>query len=54
MSLGFLLALIVLFGVLLSFVVPLPDWAAMVFIGLLALAFLTGGVTVFRLPPPRQ
>ena len=50
MTLGFLLALVVLLGVLLSFVVSLPEWVPMVFIGMLALAVLTGGVVVFRRP----
>lgn len=48
MSLGQLLCLVVLFGVLLSFVVALPGWVTMVFIGMLALAGLVSGVVVFR------
>lgn len=51
MSLGQLLCLIVLFGVLLSFVVALPGWVTMVFIGMLALAGLVSGVVVFRRGP---
>ena len=39
---GGLLALIVFLGVLLSFLVTLPAWAPMVFIGMLALAMLVG------------
>jgi hypothetical protein len=46
-SLGTVLALIVLIGVLLSFVIALPGWVVMAFIGLLAVAFLTGGVVIF-------
>lgn len=48
MSLGQLLALIVLGAVLLSFVVPLPGWVSMVCIGMLAVALLTSGVVMFR------
>jgi hypothetical protein len=51
MSLGQLLALIVLGAVLLSFVVPLPGWIEMVCIGMLAVAMLTSGVVVFRRGP---
>lgn len=48
MSLGQLLALVVLFAVLLSFVVPLPGWITMACIGMLAIAMLTSGVVIFR------
>lgn len=45
---GGLLALIVLLGVLLSFLVALPAWAPMVFIGMLALAMLVGWGSSWR------
>jgi uncharacterized protein YhhL (DUF1145 family) len=48
MSLGQILALIVLGAVLLSFVVPLPGWVEMACIGMLAVAVLTSGIVVFR------
>jgi hypothetical protein len=48
MSLGFFIALVVLLGVLLSFVVPLPGWVEMAFIGLLAIAMMTSTVIVFK------
>lgn len=49
--LGHLLALIVFFGALLSFVVPLPGWITMAFIALLALALLVDQIVVFRRTP---
>lgn len=51
MSLGTLLCLIVLFGVILSFLIALPEWAPMVMLGLLALAYLTGGFILWRREP---
>jgi hypothetical protein len=43
MSVGGVICLFVLFFVLLSFVVPLPEWTTMVMIGALAVAYLFGG-----------
>lgn len=51
MSWGQLLALVVLFGIILSFVVPLPDWAIRVMIGLLAVALLMGGTIMYKFRP---
>jgi membrane protein DedA with SNARE-associated domain len=48
MSVGHILALIVFLGVLLSFVVPLPEVAIRLFIGMLAAALLFHHVIVFR------
>ncbi len=45
---GGLLALIVFLGVLLSFLVALPGWAEMVFIGMLALSIMIGGAATWR------
>jgi uncharacterized membrane protein len=43
-----LLALIVFFGALLSFVVPLPSWIPAVFDMMLALAIMVGGSVYMR------
>lgn len=51
MTFGTLLCLVVLFGVLLSFVVALPSWVEMVMIGMLAVAYLLGDAVLFRRLP---
>jgi uncharacterized membrane protein YkgB len=43
MSVGGVICLFVLFFVILSFLIPLPEWAVMVMIGALAIAYLFGG-----------
>lgn len=46
MSLGLILALLVLVAVLVGFLVGLPAWAVQAEIGALALAILLGGVVL--------
>lgn len=46
MTVGGVICLFVLGAVLLSFVVPLPEWIVMVLIGALAVAYLFGGKVI--------
>lgn len=48
MTLGMLLCLVVILGALLSLVVPLPGWVDVAFFIMLAVAYLTGGVVLYR------
>lgn len=50
MSLGTLLAFLVLLAMLATFLLPLPEWLVRACVAMLALALLTGRVILFRGP----